>query len=56
MKNQITELLTNYGPISLLWWDRTDGRMQFAPDWNDEQSADLEAHTRVFQPANKKLL
>ena len=51
MKNQITELLTNYGPISLLWWDGTDGRKQFAPDRTDEQSADLEAHTRALQPA-----
>ena len=51
MKNQIEELLTDYGPITLLWWDGTDGRMQFAPDWSGEQAADLETHTRSLQPA-----
>jgi alpha-L-fucosidase len=52
MNNQVTELLGgDYGEISLLWWDGTDGRMQFAPDRTDEQSAELENLTRELQPA-----
>jgi alpha-L-fucosidase len=52
MNNQIKELLGgDYGTISLLWWDGTDGRKQFAPYRTDEQSAELENLTRQLQPA-----
>ncbi|PQZ51206.1 MULTISPECIES: alpha-L-fucosidase [unclassified Microbacterium] len=46
MKAELTELLTNYGRIDLLWfdggWERTE------EEWD---SADLEAHIRSHQPA-----
>ncbi len=53
MHDQLTELLTNYGDISLMWWDGTDGRDAFAPlaVWGDKESTELEKLCRKLQPA-----
>lgn len=45
MKGQITELLTNYGPIDLWWWDGLDW-----PDGFDIRSQELDAYLRKLQP------
>lgn len=45
MKGQLKELLTNYGPIGILWfdgeWDNT---------WTQERGKDLYAYVRSLQP------
>lgn len=53
MKAQVKELFTKYGDISLMWWDGTDGRPQFAPNaiWTKERAKELEAFSRSLQPA-----
>ena len=33
MRNQVTELLTNYGKIDILWFDFSYGPRESAPDW-----------------------
>lgn len=45
MKGQLTELLTNYGPIGVLWFDG------FGDDpWTIQHGKDLYAHVRSLQP------
>lgn len=45
LKNQITELLTNYGPIGVLWFDG-----QWEGTWTHERGLDLYTHARKLQP------
>jgi alpha-L-fucosidase len=45
MKNELRELLTNYGPVGVLWFDG-----QWEGTWNNELGQDLEAHVRSLQP------
>ncbi len=45
MKSQLTELLTNYGPIGAVWFDG-----EWAPEWTDEQGRDLAAFVCSLQP------
>jgi alpha-L-fucosidase len=45
MKAQLKELLTNYGPIGVLWFDG-----QWEGNWNDERGHDLAAYVRSLQP------
>jgi len=45
MKGQLKELLTNYGPIGLIWFDG-----QWEGTWNHERGKDLEAYVRSLQP------
>ena len=57
MRDQVTELLTNYGKIDILWFDfsYTDKNPQF-PDWmegkgkNDWESEELIKTARALQP------
>lgn len=45
MKGQLRELLTNYGPIGVLWFDG-----QWEGTWSDERGRDLYAYVRGLQP------
>jgi alpha-L-fucosidase len=45
MKGQLKELLTQYGPIGVLWFDG-----QWIPQWTPEQGRDLEKYVRSLQP------
>lgn len=45
MKNQLRELLNNYGPIGVLWFDG-----QWEGTWTNELGRDLEAYVRALQP------
>jgi alpha-L-fucosidase len=45
MKGQLKELLTNYGPISVLWYDG-----QWESTWTHEMGLDLYNYTRSLQP------
>lgn len=45
MKGQLKELLTNYGPIGVLWFDG-----QWEGSWNDTRGRDLEHFVRSLQP------
>jgi alpha-L-fucosidase len=45
MKAQLKELLTNYGPIGVLWFDG-----QWEGTWNNERGRDLYAYVRSLQP------
>ena len=45
MKGQLTELLTKYGEIGVLWFDG-----QWEGSWNDELGKEIEAHVRGLQP------
>jgi len=45
MKGQLRELLTNYGPIGLIWFDG-----QWESTWNNGRGRDLEAFVRGLQP------
>jgi len=45
MKNQLKELLTNYGPVGVLWFDG-----EWDPCWNNQRGADLERYVRTLQP------
>ncbi len=51
LRNQITELLTNYGKIDVLWldwtWDKSDKRGKHAEDWG---AKDLIKLIRKLQP------
>ena len=51
LRNQITELLTNYGKIDILWldwtWDSTDKRGKHAEDWG---AVELLKLVRKLQP------
>jgi alpha-L-fucosidase len=46
LKNQVAELLTNYGPIGVLWFDG-----QWEGTWTHERGLDLAAHVRKLQPS-----
>jgi len=45
MKGQLGELLTNYGPIGVLWFDG-----QWEGTWTHERGLDLEKYVRSLQP------
>ncbi len=45
MKGQLRELLTNYGPIGVLWFDGN-----FDATWTDERGEDLYRYVRGLQP------
>lgn len=45
MKNQLRELLTNYGPIGVLWFDG-----EWESTWNHQRGQDLDAYVRGLQP------
>ena len=45
MKNQLSELLTNYGPIGILWFDG-----EWDPTWTPEQGEALYAYVKSLQP------
>src|SRR5262245_7225542 len=45
LKNQVAELLTNYGPIGVLWFDG-----QWEGTWTHERGTDLAKHVRQLQP------
>lgn len=45
MKGQLTELLTNYGPIGVLWFDG-----QWEGTWNNDRGRDLDTFVRGLQP------
>ncbi len=45
MKGQLKELLTNYGPIGVLWFDG-----QWEGTWNNVRGRDLEQYVRGLQP------
>jgi alpha-L-fucosidase len=45
MKGQLKELLTQYGPISVLWYDG-----QWEQTWTHEMGLDLYDYTRSLQP------
>jgi len=45
MKNQLRELLTNYGPIGILWFDG-----EWDPTWTHEQAEALYAYVKGLQP------
>ena len=45
MKDQLRELLTDYGPIGVLWFDGN-----WEPSWTDERGKDLEQFLRGIQP------
>jgi alpha-L-fucosidase len=45
MKNQLCELLTNYGPIGVLWFDG-----EWDASWTDQRGEDLYRYVRSLQP------
>ncbi|MBL8761676.1 MAG: alpha-L-fucosidase [Phycisphaerae bacterium] len=45
MKSQLKELLTNYGPIGVLWFDG-----QWEGTWTNERGYDLQKYVRELQP------
>jgi alpha-L-fucosidase len=45
MKNELKELLTNYGPISVLWFDG-----EWESTWNPKYGKDLYNYVRSLQP------
>ena len=45
LKGQLKELLTNYGPIGLLWFDG-----DWEDTWNNERGIDLYKYVRGLQP------
>lgn len=45
MKAQLGELLTNYGPIGVLWFDG-----EWDAEWTEERGADLASYVRGLQP------
>ena len=45
MKNELKELLTNYGEIGVLWFDG-----EWEENWNPQRGKDLYAYVRKLQP------
>jgi len=45
LKAELKDLLTNYGPIGVLWFDG-----QWEGTWNNERGKDLEKYVRSLQP------
>lgn len=45
MKGQLKELLTNYGPVGLLWFDG-----EWETSWTDAYGKDIYAYVRSLQP------
>jgi len=45
MKNQLRELITNYGPVAVLWFDG-----EWEKTWNEERGRDLYQYVRGLQP------
>ena len=45
MKAQLTELLTEYGDVGILWFDG-----EWEPAWTHERGIDLDDHVRSLQP------
>jgi len=45
MKNQLRELLTEYGPVGVIWFDGN-----WDPTWTDERGKDLEHYIHSIQP------
>lgn len=45
MKDQLKELITNYGPIGILWFDG-----EWEDTWTHEMGLDLEKYVRSLQP------
>jgi alpha-L-fucosidase len=45
MKNQLKDLLTNYGPLGVLWFDG-----EWESTWNEKYGRDLYQYVRSFQP------
>lgn len=56
MRNQVTELLTNYGKIDILWFDYSYAKAPYAKSWmegkgkEDWESEKLIATARALQP------
>ena len=46
LKPQIAELLTNYGPIGVLWFDG-----EWIKDWTEPKGKDMYSYVRSLQPA-----
>jgi len=46
LKPQLAELLTNYGPIGVLWFDG-----EWIKDWTESQGKDLYSYVRSLQPS-----
>ena len=45
LKPQVKELLTNYGPIGVMWFDG-----EWVPEWTEEMGKDMYAYCRSIQP------
>ncbi len=45
LKAQVDELLTNYGPIDIMWFDG-----EWIPEWTEEKGRDLYEHIRTVAP------
>ena len=56
MRNQVTELLTNYGKIDILWFDFSYDREDNYPEWiggkgkDDWEAEELIKTARSLQP------
>jgi len=46
LRNQVSELLTNYGPIGVMWFDG-----EWIKQWNDQRGEDLYKLCRTLQPS-----